>query len=158
MLAAVTASNDRSLTPMAAVAGAFGDCVADDMVDAGATKVIVNNGGDIALRLATGETARVGIAPRVGGSAYSHCIALSHKEKVGGVSTSGLGGRSLTLGVADAVTVMARLASLADACATSIANHTDVAHPVVVQEPATRVDPQTDIADYWVTTSVMSIV
>jgi len=51
MLQSVMAVGDPDLTPMAAVAGAIADAVADYLAGRGMTKVIVNNGGDIAIRL-----------------------------------------------------------------------------------------------------------
>lgn len=154
MLESVAMTQDATLTPMAAVAGTFADIIADNLIDAGATKVIVNNGGDIALRLKMNETARVGISPKSGGSQLSHYLPLNAKSGIGGVTTSGLGGRSLTLGVADAVVVLGRNASIADACSTLIANRTDVAYSQVHREPAQRVFPDTDIPEMWVTTHV----
>ena len=154
MLAAVRATGEESLTPMAAVAGAFADLVADALVERGATKVIVNNGGDIALRLAPGEETRVGLSPRAGGAPPSHYLPLTHDHGVGGVTTSGLGGRSLTTGIADAVVVLGPNAAGADACSTLIANFTDVACPQIDREPAHRLYPGTDIPHLWVTVGV----
>ena len=154
MLESVAMTQDATLTPMAAVAGTFADILADNLIGAGATKVIVNNGGDIALRLKMNETTRVGISPKSGGAQPSHYLPLNAKSGIGGVTTSGLGGRSLTLGVADAVVVMGRNASIADACSTLIANTTDVACSQVHREPAQRVFPDTDIPEMWVTTHV----
>jgi ApbE superfamily uncharacterized protein (UPF0280 family) len=136
------------------VAGTFADILADNLTVAGATKVIVNNGGDIALRLKMNETARVGISPKSGGAKPFYYLPLTAKSGIGGVTTSGLGGRSLTLGVADSVVVLGRNASVADACSTLIANSTDVACSQVHREPARRVVPDTDIPEMWVTTHV----
>ena len=52
---------DAGLTPLAAVAGAGADMVADKALELGADKVVVNNGGDIALRLGPGHEALVGL-------------------------------------------------------------------------------------------------
>ncbi|KKM10445.1 hypothetical protein SY88_13675 [Clostridiales bacterium PH28_bin88] len=154
MVEAVAATGDETMTPMAAVAGTFADLVADFTVDQGATKVLVNNGGDIALRLKPGESTRVGIAPRLQVGMATHFIPLDFNSKVGGVATSGLGGRSFTLGVADAVVSVARNAALADACATLIGNYTNVEFPGVTRRPARELDPDTDIPDLLVTTCV----
>lgn len=154
MLESVAMTRDETLTPMAAVAGTFADMLADNLTVAGATKVIVNNGGDIALRLTMNETARVGISPKSGGAEPCCYLPLDARSGIGGVTTSGLGGRSLTLGVADAVVVLGRNASIADACSTLIANSTDVACSQVHREPARRVFPDTDIPEMWVTTDV----
>ena len=61
MAQAVLDAADPWLTPMAAVAGTLSDAVADYLWDQGAEKVIVNNGGDIALRLAPGQRLGLGV-------------------------------------------------------------------------------------------------
>ncbi len=71
-----------------------------------------------------------------------------------GIATSGLGGRSLTCGIASAATVVAETASLADAAATAVANASFVEAPGVIRRPAERVDPQTDIPGIPVTVQV----
>jgi ApbE superfamily uncharacterized protein (UPF0280 family) len=154
MFDSVASTHDETLTPMAAVAGTFADIVADHLTDNGATKVIVNNGGDIAVRLEAGESTVIGIAPRSGGAPPTHFIRLDSNSGVGGVTTSGLGGRSLTLGVADAAVAVANNASLADACSTLIANHVYVVCPQVQRRLACEIDPQSDIAEMLVTTKV----
>ena len=57
MIESVRAIGDMDLTPMAAVAGTIADAVADWIFERGPTKVVVDNGGDIAIRLAAGEAA-----------------------------------------------------------------------------------------------------
>ena len=59
MWAAVSMIGDSDLTPMAAVAGTIADATADFLVESGLTRVIVNNGGDVAVRLTKGETVSV---------------------------------------------------------------------------------------------------
>jgi ApbE superfamily uncharacterized protein (UPF0280 family) len=61
MLESVRAVGDARLTPMAAVAGTIADGVADFLFSRGMTKVIVNNGGDIAVRLKAPNAVRVGL-------------------------------------------------------------------------------------------------
>ena len=151
MLAAVRAVGDPGLTPMVAVAGAFADLAAEALVERGADKAIVNNGGDIAVRLGPGQETRVGISPRAGGAPPSHYAALNHASGIGGVTTSGLGGRSLTTGIADAVVVFGPDAAVSDACSTLIANTTDAAWSGIRREPAHRLVPDTDIPHLWVT-------
>jgi hypothetical protein len=65
-----------------------------------------------------------------------------------------MGGRSLTRGVASAVTVIAGRCSLADAAATAVANASFVEDPHVVQRPAGELDPNTDILGLPVTVKV----
>lgn len=153
MIKAVAATQDEKMTPMAAVAGAFADIIADFLVEHGATKVIVNNGGDIAVRLKSGESIRVGISPQVGAKP-THFINVTADSKIGGIATSGLGGRSFTLGVANAVVILAKQATTADACATHIANSTNIDSPAVTRCLAHTIDPYTDIPNLLVTTKL----
>ena len=76
MFRSVKAIGDDDLTPMAAVAGTIADAVADWLFERETTKVIVDNGGDIAIRLARGETAAVGIRPQITSPFISHVINL----------------------------------------------------------------------------------
>ncbi len=153
MIAAVKGSGDETLTPMAAVAGTIADLVADYLVGLGATKVIVNNGGDIALRLDADETTTVGIAPAIG-SWPSHYLRVAGTDGIGGVTTSGQGGRSFTKGIATAAVITAERAAIADACATSVANATYAPHPAIKLEYAGTMDPESDIADHLVVSEV----
>ncbi len=155
MLESVKAVGNMSLTPMAAVAGAISDEVADFLFQRGMTRVIVNNGGDIAVRLTAPNTVRVGLRERVNEQEFDRAVLLAvptGKERAAfGVATSGLGGRSLTCGIASAVTVIARTASLADAAATAIANASFVKAPGVIRRLAEEMDLQTDIPGIPVT-------
>ncbi|MEX5729080.1 ApbE superfamily uncharacterized protein (UPF0280 family) [Rhodovulum iodosum] len=127
------------VTPMAAVAGAVADAVLETMARApGLSRAYVNNGGDVALFLAPGETMAAAMA---GGR-----IALSGDDPWRGVATSGRGGRSQSLGIADAVSVVARTAARADAAATMIANAVDLpGHPAVRRRPACEIAPDSDL-------------
>ena len=109
---------------MAAVAGTIADATADFLAESGLTRVIVNNGGDVAVRLAEGEKVSVGIRPDVNRPRVSHRLLLAPEMDIGGVCTSGLGGRSFTRGIASAATVFANRAAIADAAATAVANAT----------------------------------
>ena len=71
-----------------------------------------------------------------------------------GIATSGWRGRSFSLGVADAVTVLATSASRADAAATVIANAVDVDDPRIVRRPADTVRDDSDLGDRLVTCAV----
>jgi len=151
MIESVSAVGDEDLTPMAAVAGAIADEVADFLSARGMTKVVVENGGDLSVRLRGDESVTVGIRPRVDAEEISHVITLDPSRPAWGVATSGLGGRSLTRGVASAATVVARSASLADAAATAVANASLVEDGQVVRQPAEALDPYTDIPGLLVT-------
>jgi uncharacterized protein len=153
MIDAVTRSGDATLTPMAAVAGAIADLVADFLAEQGATKVVVNNGGDIALRLGAGESTTVGVAPAIG-DRPAYYIKVTGGDCIGGITTSGMGGRSFTKGIASAAVIVASRAALADACATSVANAVYVPHPAIKLAYAGTIDPESDIADHLVVTEV----
>jgi ApbE superfamily uncharacterized protein (UPF0280 family) len=139
------------ITPMAAVAGA----VADEMLQAmlaGRTldKAYVNNGGDIAIHLAPGQSLRAGIFAQ----ALDGAVSLTHDRPVRGIATSGRGGRSFSLGIADSATVLAATAAAADAAATLIANAVTVDHPSIERRPARDLDPDSDLLDLPVTVAV----
>jgi ApbE superfamily uncharacterized protein (UPF0280 family) len=132
------------ITPMAAVAGA----VADEMLQARVKgrrldKAYVNDGGDIALHLAPGHELRAGIFA----SALDGVVRLACEQPVRGIATSGRGGRSFSLGIADSATVLAATAAAADAAATLIANAVDVDHPAIERRPARDLDPDSDLGD-----------
>ena len=154
MVRSALAVGDDDLTPMAAVAGTIGDAVADYLQERGMTKVVVNNGGDIAVRLQDEESVRVGIRTDVKNRDYDDVLVLGPGCGSWGIATSGLGGRSLTRGIASAATIVASTASLADAAATAVANASFVEDDQVVQQYAEEVDPQTDIRGLPVTVKV----
>ena len=154
MWQAVQSTGDINLTPMAAVAGAFADKVADWLQQQGATKVLVNNGGDVAIRLLADETTKVGVMPEIGGVGFSKLVRLTAGDGIGGIATSGLGGRSFTCGIMESVTVLAKSCAVADAFATSLANGSYIDSPAVVRGLARLIDPDTDIPDLMVTESV----
>ncbi len=154
MIASTSAIGDDDLTPLAAVAGTIADVVADWLFERGTGRVIVDNGGDIAIRLAEGEAATVGVRPQVNSRHISHVIRLEGSQATWGVTTSGMGGRSFTRGIASAVTVVAANASMADAAATAIGNTCFVEDEGIVQLPAECLDPNTDLAGLAVTSKV----
>jgi len=154
MVNSVGIIGDHDLTPMAAVAGTIADAVANWLYEQGLTKVIVDNGGDIAVRLAEGETVTVGVRPQVISRHVSHVIYLDSGRSTWGVTTSGVGGRSLTRGIASAATVLSTNASVADAAATAIANACFVKDDRIIQLPAEMIDPTSDLKDIPVTAEV----
>lgn len=154
MVKSVREVGDKDLTPLAAVAGTLADAVADFLFDRGMTRVVVNNGGDIAVRNIGGEEVIVGIGTAACHARVSKRIVLDSSSSSWGIATSGLGGRSFTRGVATAVTVLAKTASLADAAATAVANASFVEDTSVIQRAAEEIDPNTDIAGIPVTVEV----
>ena len=155
MFASTAALEEPSFTPMAAVAGTFSDLAVEAMAAAGADYAVANNGGDIAYLLPPDRAAfKVGVISDLRQNKVTHVLTLSRDLRKGGIATSGFGGRSLTRGVASAVTVLARSSSEADAAATSIANATDCDDPAVVRCLACELDATTDIAGLSVTKEV----
>ncbi|MGR3375686.1 UPF0280 family protein [Salipiger abyssi] len=144
------------VTPMAAVAGSVADHILAAMLvpGHGLARAHVNNGGDIALWTGSAPL-RLAICedPQTGTPGARASIAPG--DGIGGVATSGWRGRSHSLGIADAVTVLARDAALADAAATLIANAVDLpGHPAITRMPASTLAPDSDLGDRPVTTDV----
>jgi len=152
---------DMFVTPMAAVAGAVAEAVLAVMTGAATLdRAYVNNGGDIALHLAEGERFVVGLADHpavqsVGGGQLAGTAEIRGGQGIAGIATSGRRGRSFSLGIADAVTVLASAAADADAAATVIANAVDLpGHPAVTRAPADGIQPDSDLGDRLVTRDV----
>ena len=155
MVAAVRACAGGYVTPMAAVAGSVADEAAAVLsARPGVEHAYVNNGGDIALHLEPGARLSVGVVPTLRDAIPRARIEIASDSAVRGVATSGWQGRSHSLGIADAVTVLARSAALADAAATLVANAVDVDHPGIRREPAHALDEDSDLGDLAVTVAV----
>lgn len=143
------------ITPMAAVAGAVAEQVLEALVVPGITRAYVNNGGDIALHLAAGTEYAVGLVDRPDRPKIVGTARIAAAGPVRGVATSGWRGRSFSLGIADAVTVLAPTASAADAAATVIANAVDLpGHAGIVRVMAREVQPDSDLGPLKVTRHV----
>jgi ApbE superfamily uncharacterized protein (UPF0280 family) len=155
MVAAVWPHRQVFVTPMAAVAGAVADEVLGAMV-AGRRlqRAYVNDGGDIAIWLAPGQRFETGIVTNPLAPSIDGAITITADMPVRGIATSGRGGRSLTLGIADSVTVLAKDAAAADVAATLIANAIDIEDPAIERRPAAELDPDSDLGDQLVTVSV----
>ena len=158
MFAAVVPYCRRTfITPMAAVAGAVAEEILGSMTAAAElARAYVNNGGDIALHLAPGEHFVVGMAERPDccPSLFGTAI-LNSTQPVRGIATSGWRGRSFSLGIADAVTVLADRAAMADAAATIIANAVDLpGHAEITRVRARHLAPDSDLGDRLVTQAV----
>ncbi len=143
-------------TPMICVAGAVADFVLSEMrKEPGLTRAYVNNGGDIALWLAEGQSFDVGICVDLASGVPGPRAHIAAGNGIGGIATSGWQGRSHSLGIADAVTVLARDACTADAAATLIANAVDLPdHPAVTRTPACDLSPDSDLGARPVTSWV----
>jgi hypothetical protein len=154
--AVVPLAADCFITPMAAVAGSVAEEILGAMLRAAPLdRAYVNNGGDIALHLADGEKFTVGLIDRPDSHGLMRTMVIDADDPIRGIATSGRHGRSFSLGIADAVTVLARTASQADAAATMIANAVDLpGHPAVVRVPANELQPDSDLGARLVTRAV----
>jgi ApbE superfamily uncharacterized protein (UPF0280 family) len=115
----VSAGNAVGIGPMAAVAGSIAEAVARDLIGH-TTRVMVENGGD--LYLIGDSESSVGLW--AGPSPLSGRIALAvdSSQGVAVCTSSGTVGPSLSLGRADAATVVSPSGALADAAATELGN------------------------------------
>ncbi len=144
------------ITPMAAVAGAVAEAVLSAMTArAKLERAYVNNGGDIALHLSAGQRYTVGMVERPDRASLFGSLEISAAHLVRGIATSGWRGRSFSFGIADAVTVLAESAPVADAAATVIANAVNLpGHQAVTRVPAREISPDSDLGDMLVTRGV----
>jgi uncharacterized protein len=147
------------ITPMAAVAGAVAEEILASMTtNAQLSKAYVNDGGDIALYLASGEEFCVGMVERPDRPPLFGTLRIQADDPVRGIATSGWRGRSFSLGIADAVTVLARTAPDADAAATIIANAVDLpGSEKIGRVPACELAPDSDLGERLVTQSVAEL-
>lgn len=149
-------ASEYFITPMAAVAGAVAEeILAAILAAAELSHAYVNDGGDIALHLTAGEKFVVGMVERPDRPSLFGTLTITSENPVRGIATSGWRGRSFSLGIADAVTVLADHAAAADAAATIIANAVDLpGHPTIVRVPACELAPDSDLGGRLVTQAV----
>ncbi|QDO98337.1 UPF0280 family protein [Ferrovibrio terrae] len=146
---------DVFITPMAAVAGSVADEILAAMLeDTQLTRAYVNNGGDIAFHVAPGESLRAAVVCNPDLPHLDAIAMLTAAQPSRGIATSGWRGRSFSLGIADAVTVLAETAAQADAAATIIANAVTVDHDAVERRPAHALRDDSDLGAIPVTVSV----
>ncbi len=100
--------------PMASVAGAIAQYAVDKMVEAGANIAVVDNGGDIAIH--SDQELKIGIYPS------NLALVIPPSERIAICTSSGKIGPSVSFGWADAATIIAKYASVADAFATGLGN------------------------------------
>ena len=159
---ACAAFSPMFITPMAAVAGSVAQELIAFYDRPGIERAWINNGGDIALHLAPGQSARVGVFADIarfdwrdnGMLTTDGQFELHAGQPVRGVATSGWRGRSFSLGIADSVTVLAATAAQADAAATVIANAVDVDDAAIQRRPASECKDDSDLGDMRVTVDV----
>jgi ApbE superfamily uncharacterized protein (UPF0280 family) len=151
------------ITPMAAVAGSVAQELIAHYAREGVARAWVNNGGDVALHLAPGESLRVGLFADLARLHASGPLRIDGDftvhagMPVRGIATSGWRGRSFSLGIADSVTVLAASAAAADAAATVIANAVNVDDARIVRRPACELKDDTDLGAIPVTVGVPAL-
>ena len=160
MVKAVEPFRDQFVTPMAAVAGAVADQIAQSMQQelrkhyVVLDKFFINNGGDIAFWLSPEHEFNIGVVPELAKALPKTKLRISHDDDITGIATSGWDGRSFSLGIADTVTVLAENAAAADVAATMIANAVNIEHSAIQRRPAFELDPESDLGRRQVTTAV----
>ena len=153
MVEAVRAVDPVALTPMAAVAGAVADEVKEWLEEKGLEFISVNNGGDISLFNGSGRAVHIAVGDIRTSESTPYTLVIKNIIECG-IATSGFGGRSFTLGLADLATVVASTAVVADAAATLIGNATNAETDMVTRRRAGEIDPCSDIADEYVTVEI----
>jgi ApbE superfamily uncharacterized protein (UPF0280 family) len=117
----VEASNRAYVGPMASVAGALADLALEEMIKEGAEVALIENGGEIAVN--SKIDINIGIYAFNSPLSKKFGFKISQKDCPLGIGTSSSKStRALSFGEADAVTVMAENAAIADASATAICN------------------------------------
>lgn len=181
MTESVMMLGEDDFTPLAAVAGTTADFAVEAMAACGADYALANNGGDIAWRISPEQCApssvhpdehlkfsqeadlrtrsprdflKVGLISDINNGRATHSLKIRSFSEITGLATSGMGGRSLTRGIASAVTALASDSSKADAAATAIANACFCDDPAIEQCRAEELDYGTDISGLLVTKSV----
>lgn len=130
------ASVAAGVGPMAAVAGAIAWAGVDAMVEAGASFGVIDNGGDIAYL----SDREISIGIHAGTSVLSdrYAFVTGPTDGISGICTSSATvGPSISLGVADAVTVFACNPAVADSWATAVCNRVTRDNTSVVDEALT---------------------
>jgi uncharacterized protein len=139
------------VTPMAAVAGSVAEEILEALCEGtDLSRAYVNNGGDIACHLVTGTGFAV--------ASPAGRVRIAGHNEARGIATSGWGGRSFSLGIADAVTVLAGKAAQADVAATLIANAVDLpGSNKIRRQRACEIQPDSDLRDRLVTVDVAKL-
>jgi len=129
------ASKLASVGPMATVAGVIAQYAVERMVEAGAEFAVVDNGGDIAMFLDRPIT--------VGIFTYSNTLSFRIEEKgfYAVCTSSGTIGHSISFGFADAATIFARDACVADAFATALGN--------MIKQEFGRIEIEETLRNFW---------
>jgi ApbE superfamily uncharacterized protein (UPF0280 family) len=113
------AAEKAGVGPMAAVAGALDDLAVEAMLEAGARVAVMENGGEVALA----SDRPIDIALQAGETTLSKRFGFRiSRFPVGVATSSGVYSHAFSFGDAEAVTIFAGNAALADAAATAVCN------------------------------------
>jgi len=113
------ASAKAGVGPMAAVAGVLADLAVQEMIDSGCKVAVVENGGEVSA--VSDQSVDIGF--QAGDEPLSREMGFRlTKFPVGVATSSGRFSHAFSFGDADAVTVFAVDAGVADAAATAVAN------------------------------------
>lgn len=113
------ASRRAGVGPMAAVAGVLADLAVKEMLETGAKVAVVENGGEGYIV----SDRPIDIAIQAGETSLSRRVGFRLEKFPMGVATSsGLFSHALSFGNAEAATIFAENAGIADAAATAVAN------------------------------------
>jgi ApbE superfamily uncharacterized protein (UPF0280 family) len=115
------AAEKAKVGPMAAVAGAIADLAAEEMEKHGAMVIVVEDGGEASVR----RSVKLDVAIYAGGTPVSGKLGfriLQEDVPLGIGTSSATVGHAESFGSADAATVIAYDAALADAAATAVCN------------------------------------
>jgi len=113
------AAEKADVGPMAAVAGVLADLAVEDMLLEGAHVAVVENGGEVSAV----SDRPINTALLAGDNFLSRKIGFRLENFPVGVATSsGVFSHALSFGDAEAVTIFAKNAGLADAAATAVGN------------------------------------
>lgn len=113
------ASEEANVGPMAAVAGVLADLTVDSMIRSGAKVAVVEDGGEASAI----SNIPIDVALSAGNNFLSRQIGFRLQHFPIGIATSsGKFSHSLSLGDAEAATIFADNAGLADAAATAVCN------------------------------------
>ena len=129
------ASKLAGVGPMASVAGVIAQYAVEKVVSAGADFIVVDNGGDIAMFL--DRPLNIGLFT------YSNrlCFLIEEEGYYAVCTSSGTIGHSISFGFADAVTIFARDACIADAFATALGNE--------IKENFGKEEIESVLKDFW---------
>lgn len=114
------AAQEAGVGPMAAVAGAINEALAEELLPL-SSELIIENGGDLLVASSRERTVAI-YAGEDSPFSFRVGIRLPGGAIWGVATSSGKVGPSLSFGRADAVVVVAASSALADAWATSLAN------------------------------------